>query len=166
MSAFDKVIGYETIKNELLQICDMIHNQEVYTTLGAKMPQGVLLYGDPGLGKTLMAKCFIAESGLKSYTVRKNKGSDDFVGEIGEADLEAANFDGDVFGLKEGETSLFKRLQRNDITQIKLIYSDKTEEEFSAVWEDADRGGYTNLLQSSTVDDDGTICVRITGETK
>ena len=82
MSAFDKVIGYETIKNELLQICDMIHNQEVYTTLGAKMPQGVLLYGDPGLGKTLMAKCFIAESGLKSYTVRKNKGSDDFVGEI------------------------------------------------------------------------------------
>lgn len=82
MSAFDKVIGYETIKNELQQICDMIHNQEVYTTLGAKMPQGVLLYGDPGLGKTLMAKCFIAESGLKSYTVRKNKGSDDFVGEI------------------------------------------------------------------------------------
>lgn len=85
---------------------------------------------------------------------------------IGEADLEAANFDGDVFGLKEGETSLFKRLQRNDITKIKLIYSDKTEEEFSVAWEDADRGGYTNLLQSSTVDDAGTICVRIAGETK
>lgn len=30
MSAFDKVIGYETIKNELLQICDMIHNQHKF----------------------------------------------------------------------------------------------------------------------------------------
>lgn len=58
MNAFDKVIGYETIKNELLQICDMIHNREVYDELGAKLPQGILLYGDPGLGKTLIAKCF------------------------------------------------------------------------------------------------------------
>ena len=73
MNAFDKVIGYETIKNELLQICDMIHNREVYEELGAKLPQGILLYGDPGLGKTLIAKCFIEESGLKSYVVRSNK---------------------------------------------------------------------------------------------
>ena len=82
MSAFDKVIGYETIKNELLQICDMIHNREIYEELGAKLPQGILLYGDPGLGKTLMAKSFIEESGLKSYIVRRNKGSDDFIGDI------------------------------------------------------------------------------------
>lgn len=84
MNAFDKVIGYETIKNELLQICDMIHNREIYENLGAKLPSGVLLYGIPGLGKTLMAKCFIAESGLNAYTVRRNKGTDDFVGEITE----------------------------------------------------------------------------------
>lgn len=82
MSAFDRVIGYETIKNELLQICDMIHNREVYEELGAKLPQGILLYGDPGLGKTLIAKCFIEESGLKSYVVRRNKGNDDFIGDI------------------------------------------------------------------------------------
>ena len=82
MSAFDKVIGYETIKNELLQICDMIHNREHYEALGAKLPQGILLYGDPGLGKTLMAKSFIEESGLKAYTVRRNKGNDDFIGNI------------------------------------------------------------------------------------
>ena len=37
MNAFDKVIGYETIKNELRQICDMIHNKEVYEKLGAKL---------------------------------------------------------------------------------------------------------------------------------
>lgn len=85
MSAFDKIIGYKTIKVELEQICDMIHNKEIYEALGAKMPHGLLLYGEPGLGKTLMAKCFIEESGLVAYTVRRNKGTDDFVGEIASA---------------------------------------------------------------------------------
>lgn len=82
MNEFDKVIGYETIKKELLQVCDMICNKEEYAKLGANLPRGILLYGAPGLGKTLMAKCFIKESGLRSYTVRRNKGTDDFVGEI------------------------------------------------------------------------------------
>lgn len=38
--------------------------------------------GEPGLGKTLLAKCFIDECGLKSYTLRSNKGGDKFVDEI------------------------------------------------------------------------------------
>ena len=84
MSAFDKVIGYESIKNELLQICDMIQNRDVYEEFGARLPQGVLLHGDPGLGKTLMAKCFIEESGLPAYVVRRNMSSDDFIGNITE----------------------------------------------------------------------------------
>lgn len=83
-NGFENVIGYETIKNELLQICDMIRNREAYERLGAKLPQGILLYGDPGLGKTLMAKCFITESGLETYTIRRNKSGEDFVGEITE----------------------------------------------------------------------------------
>ena len=82
MNKFDKVIGYETIKRELLQVCDMLGNKGEYEKLGAKLPHGILLYGAPGLGKTLMAKCFIEESGLKTYTIRRNKGTDDFVGEI------------------------------------------------------------------------------------
>ena len=82
MSAFDRIIGYQTIKEELLQICDMIHNREIYENLGAKQPQGILLYGDPGLGKSLMAKSFITESGLPAYIVRRDKGSDDFIGKI------------------------------------------------------------------------------------
>ena len=82
MSAFDRIIGYQTIKEELLQICDMIHNREIYENLGAKRPQGILLYGDPGLGKSLMAKSFITESGLPAYIVRRDKGSDDFIGKI------------------------------------------------------------------------------------
>lgn len=82
MKAFDKVIGYDSIKHELLQICDMIQNPNIYADLGAKTPQGILLYGEPGLGKTLMAECFIAESGLRAYTIRKNKSADGFVSEI------------------------------------------------------------------------------------
>ena len=84
MSAFDKVIGYDTIKNELRQVCDMISNKEVYENLGARMPNGLLLHGEPGLGKTLLAKCFIEESGLQAFTLRKNKGSSDFINEITE----------------------------------------------------------------------------------
>ena len=84
MSAFEKVIGYESIKNELMQICDMVHNKERYEALGARMPSGVLLHGDPGIGKTLMAKCFIEECKINTYTLRSNKGTDKFVDEITE----------------------------------------------------------------------------------
>jgi len=78
MNSFEKIIGYDSIKTELMQICDMIKNPDIYSALGAKLPRGVLLYGPPGLGKTMMAKCFIEESGLPSFTVRKVK-SEDFV---------------------------------------------------------------------------------------
>ena len=61
MNSFEKVIGYETIKNELMQIVDMVHNKERYEALGARMPSGVLLHGNPGICKTLLAKCFIEE---------------------------------------------------------------------------------------------------------
>ena len=89
MSAFDKVIGYRETKEELLQICDMIHERSSYAALGAKMPHGIMLYGRPGMGKTLMANCLIAESGLTSYTLRRNAGSDDFVNQITETFLKA-----------------------------------------------------------------------------
>jgi len=85
MSSFDRVIGYEAIKTELMQICDMIKNREIYEELGAEMPKGILLDGEPGLGKTLMANCFIEESGLKAYTVRRKKGGDEFIDELTEA---------------------------------------------------------------------------------
>ena len=39
MSAFDKVIGYESIKNELLQICDMIKNREIFDKLLKFIPE-------------------------------------------------------------------------------------------------------------------------------
>lgn len=89
MNAFKKVIGYETIKSELMQICDMVHNKEKYDALGARMPRGILLHGTPGIGKTLLAKCFIEESELTSYTVRNNSGNDYFIDIITKAFKEA-----------------------------------------------------------------------------
>lgn len=82
MNNFDKIIGYEEIKKELRQITDTLKNRDVYEKLGATSPSGLLLYGDPGVGKSMMANAVISESGLAFFTVRKNMGKDSFVDEI------------------------------------------------------------------------------------
>ncbi len=82
MNSFDKVIGYDAIKKELIRFADVLRNTEKYEKLGVSLPSGILLSGDPGLGKTLMAKCFVEESGCKSITLRKDKPNGDFVDEI------------------------------------------------------------------------------------
>ena len=79
MSAFDKVIGYEKEKEELYQLCDMSKSPEKYAALGVKLPRGILLYGVPGVGKTLMASALIEEMGRVCYTCRKDKANDAFV---------------------------------------------------------------------------------------
>lgn len=84
-NAYDRIIGYDTIKTELMQISDMVRNPDIYKKIGAKLPKGILLYGRPGLGKSLMAKCFLEDCGLKTYTLRRNKASEDFVDEITKA---------------------------------------------------------------------------------
>ena len=48
MSTFDKIIGYETIKEELIQISDMFQNREKYDDIGAKPINGILIYGNAG----------------------------------------------------------------------------------------------------------------------
>ena len=82
MSQFDKVIGYEDIKAELIRICDVVKNPEKYARLGVHMPRGIMLWGEPGLGKSLMAQCFIEESGCKSFIIRKDKPDGDLVNVI------------------------------------------------------------------------------------
>lgn len=82
MREFDKVIGYEDAKIEMKRFCDVLRNPEKYRKLGVTMPSGILVYGDPGVGKTLMAKCFIEESGCKVFVLRKEKPNGDFVHEI------------------------------------------------------------------------------------
>ncbi len=82
MSAFDRIFGYEEVKEELYRLCDVFKNPEIYREMHVTIPQGLLLYGDPGLGKTTMAECFIEETGCDSYTIRKNKSDGYFIDEI------------------------------------------------------------------------------------
>lgn len=89
MNEFDKIIGYETIKQELMQISDVLKNSEAYVKLGVKPPCGLLLYGDPGVGKSLMASALIEASGRKAFTCRKDKPDGEFINQI-TATFEAA----------------------------------------------------------------------------
>ena len=89
MSEFDRIIGYENIKAELKRFADVLKEPEKYTKLGVTTPSGILLYGAPGLGKTLMANCFVKETGCRVFSLRKEKPNGDFVNQIKET-FEAA----------------------------------------------------------------------------
>jgi len=59
----DDVKGIDEIKNEISDLIRMIKNPEEYTSKGAKLHKGVLLYGSPGTGKTLLSRAIAGESG-------------------------------------------------------------------------------------------------------
>ena len=84
MNEFDKIIGYDGLKKELMQISDALKSGEAYEKLGAKPPRGLMLYGDPGVGKSLMAACLIEASGRKAFICRKDKPDGEFVKQITE----------------------------------------------------------------------------------
>lgn len=82
MKAFDKIIGYASLKQELMQISDTLKNREFYDKLGVSAPRGLLLYGEPGVGKSLMASAIIEESGRPVFRCRKDEPNGDFVKKI------------------------------------------------------------------------------------
>lgn len=61
---FDDIAGLDEEKNELVEIVDFLKKPEAYTAMGAKIPKGILLYGKPGTGKTLIAKAIAGEAGV------------------------------------------------------------------------------------------------------
>lgn len=85
MEHFDKIIGYESVKIELRQIVDLLKNPEQYAVLGAEIPKGVLLYGEPGMGKTMMATALMNEAGVQTITVRRTKKDGGIVDDIVDA---------------------------------------------------------------------------------
>ncbi len=82
MKTFEKVIGYDEVKEELLKIADMFNNPEEYNKIGAHIPKGILIHGRPGMGKTLIANEFADICGCNKRIVRKNRNSKDFIDEI------------------------------------------------------------------------------------
>ena len=61
---FDDVAGLDEEKQELIEIVDFLKTPEKFTRMGAKIPRGVLLYGKPGTGKTLIAKAIAGEANV------------------------------------------------------------------------------------------------------
>lgn len=90
MNAMDKIIGYAELKQELMQISDILKNRDAYEKLGVSAPRGLLLHGEPGVGKSLMAAAIIEASGRAVYTCRKDKPNGDFIKHIKKIFDEAA----------------------------------------------------------------------------
>ncbi len=77
---FEDVAGVDGAKEELREIVDFLKDAEKYTKAGARVPKGVLLLGEPGTGKTLLAKAVAGESGASFYSLSGSEFVEMFVG--------------------------------------------------------------------------------------
>lgn len=77
---FNDVAGNEAAKQDLSEIVDFLKKPKKYEALGAKIPRGVLLAGDPGTGKTLMARAVAGEAGVPFFSISGSEFAEMFVG--------------------------------------------------------------------------------------
>lgn len=77
---FKDVAGNESAKQDLTEIVDFLKTPKKYEKLGAKIPRGVLLAGDPGTGKTLMARAVAGEANVPFFSISGSEFAEMFVG--------------------------------------------------------------------------------------
>ena len=78
--SFSDVAGEDEAKAALAEIVDFLHNPTKYTSIGAKLPKGVLLVGPPGTGKTLLAKAVAGEAHVPFFSISGSEFVEMFVG--------------------------------------------------------------------------------------
>ncbi len=77
---FKDVAGLEEAKEEVMEVVDFLQHPKKYTSLGGKIPKGVLLVGPPGTGKTLLAKAVAGEAGVPFFSLSGSDFVEMFVG--------------------------------------------------------------------------------------
>jgi cell division protease FtsH len=78
--SFDDVAGIDEAKRELVEVVDFLKRPERYHKLGARIPHGVLLYGQPGTGKTLLARAVAGEANAAFFTMSASEFVEAIVG--------------------------------------------------------------------------------------
>lgn len=77
---FEDVAGIDEAKEELYEIVDYLRNTKRYAALGAKIPKGVLLTGEPGVGKTHLSRAIAGEAGVPFFHISGSDFVEMFVG--------------------------------------------------------------------------------------
>ncbi|ABB14991.1 ATP-dependent zinc metalloprotease FtsH [Carboxydothermus hydrogenoformans] len=77
---FADVAGIDEVKEELAEIVEFLKNPRKYNELGARIPKGVLLFGQPGTGKTLLARAIAGEAGVPFFSISGSDFVEMFVG--------------------------------------------------------------------------------------
>jgi cell division protease FtsH len=77
---FDDVAGVEEAKEEVMEIVEFLKNPKKFQRLGGRIPRGVLLVGEPGTGKTLLAKAIAGEADVPFFSISGSDFVEMFVG--------------------------------------------------------------------------------------
>ncbi len=77
---FADVAGVDESKEELQEVVEFLKEPKKFTSLGARIPKGVLLVGSPGTGKTLLAKAVSGEAGVPFFSISGSEFVEMFVG--------------------------------------------------------------------------------------